>query len=127
MEIFELFVSRYVYFMIILLMAVGIYAMLGKRNLFKMVVGAVIFQTAIYIFYIQGATKLKATVPIIDEQFGAAAHHYINPLPHVLILTAIVVGISLLGVALALLIAIYRRFKTLDDKAITARMKEMGD
>ena len=124
---FESFVSRYVYFMVVLLMAVGIYAMLAKRNLLKMVVGMVIFQTAIYIFYIQGATKLKATVPVIDEEIGVAAHQYINPLPHVLILTAIVVGISLLGVALALLVAIYRRFKTLDDRAIVALMKDMGD
>ncbi len=123
----ELFLSRYVYLMVILLMAVGIYAMLGKRNLFKIVVGMVIFQTAIYIFYIEGATKLGATVPIIDEGIGVAAHQYINPLPHLLILTAIVVGISLLGVALAFLIAIYRRFKTLDDRAIMVLMKEMSD
>lgn len=125
--IFETIQSHYNYFMIMLLMAVGLYAMLSKRNLVKKLVGLSIFQTGIFIFFIEGSRKLNATVPIIDEQIGLDPALYINPLPHVLILTGIVVGISLTGVALAFLIVIYRNFRTLDDKAIMNRMKEMSD
>jgi multicomponent Na+:H+ antiporter subunit C len=66
-------------------------------------------------------------VPVIDEELGMAAAQYINPLPHVLILTGIVVGISLTGVALAFLIVIYRTYKTLDDRAIMSIMKEKSE
>ncbi len=121
---FDLSMSQYAYFMVVLLMAIGLYAMLTKRNLFKKLVGMVTFQTAIYIFFIQGAVRLKSSVPIIDEEIGMSAAQYVNPLPHLLILTAIVVGISTLGVAAAFLIVIHRRFKTLDDQAIMGLMKE---
>ena len=119
---FELFLSRYVYLMIVILLALGLYGMLGKRNLLKKLIGMNIFQTAIFLFFIEGATKLGGTVPVIDPQLGMEAAMYINPLPHVLILTGIVVGLSLTGVALAFLLIIYRTYGTLDDKAI---MKEM--
>jgi multicomponent Na+:H+ antiporter subunit C len=62
------------------------------------------------------------TVPVWDPRFTAAAQ-YINPLPHVLILTAIVVSVATTGVALALAIAIYRRYRTLDESALLERMK----
>jgi len=120
----ELFMSRYVYVAVVILLVIGLYGMLGKRNLLKKLIGMNIFQTAIFLFYIEGATKTGGTVPIIDPQIGTEAAKYINPLPHVLILTGLVVGISLTGVALAFLLIIYRAYKTLDDKAI---MKEMNE
>ena len=119
---FELFLSRYVYLMIVILLAIGLYGMLGKRNLLKKLIGLNIFQTAIFLFFIEGATKLGGTVPVIDPQLGMEAAQYINPLPHVLILTGIVVGLSVTGVALAFLLIIYRNYGTLDDTSI---MKEM--
>jgi len=118
----ELILGRYVYLMIVILLAIGLYGMLGKRNLIKKLIGMNIFQPAIFLFFIEGATKKGGTVPVIDELIGMKAAQYINPLPHVLILTGIVVGLSLTGVALAFLIYIYRAYKTLDDKEI---MKEM--
>ena len=118
----ELILGRYVYLMIVILLAIGLYGMLGKRNLIKKLIGMNIFQTAIFLFFIEGATKQGGTVPVIDELIGMKAAQYINPLPHVLILTGIVVGLSLTGVALAFIIYIYRAYKTLDDKEI---MKEM--
>ena len=118
----ELILGRYVYLMIVILLAIGLYGMLGKRNLIKKLIGMNIFQTAIFLFFIEGATKKGGTVPVIDELIGMKAAQYINPLPHVLILTGIVVGLSLTGVALAFIIYIYRAYKTLDDKEI---MKEM--
>ncbi|MFC1930810.1 cation:proton antiporter subunit C [Chloroflexota bacterium] len=120
----ELFMSRYVYVAVVILLVIGLYGMLGKRNLMKKLIGMNIFQTAIFLFYIEGATKSGGTVPVFDPQIGTEAAKYINPLPHVLILTGLVVGISLTGVALAFLLIIYRAYKTLDDKAI---MKEMNE
>lgn len=115
--------GRYVYFMIVSLMVIGLYGMLGKRNLLKKLIGMNIFQTAIFLFFIEGATKLGGTVPVISPQLGTDPAKYINPLPHVLILTGIVVGLSLTGVALASLLSIYRTYHSLDEKFI---MKEMA-
>ncbi len=127
MVVIDLFLSRYVYFMVVILLAIGLYGMLGKRNLLKKLIGMNIFQTAIFLFFIEGATKLGGSVPVIDEILGMEAAKYVNPLPHVLILTGIVVAISLTGVALAFLIVIYRSYKTLDDRAIMANMKENSE
>ena len=118
----EIILGRYVYLMIVILLAIGLYGMLGKRNLIKKLIGMNIFQAAIFIFFIEGATKKGGTVPVIDELIGMEAPLYINPLPHVLILTGIVVGLSLTGVALTFLIRIYRSYKTLDDKEIMEEM-----
>ena len=120
---FEVFLYRYVYFMIVILLVIGLYGMLGKRNLVKKLIGMNIFQTAIFLFFIEGSTKLGATVPVIDPQIGTDPARYVNPLPHVLILTGIVVALSLTGVALAFLTTIYRAYHSLDDKVI---MKEMS-
>ena len=120
----ELFLSRYVYLMVVILLVIGLYGMLGKRNLLKKLIGMNIFQTAIFIFFIEGATKLGASVPVIDEELGMAAAQYVNPLPHVLILTGIVVAISLTGVALAFLITIYRAYHSLDEKYIIKEMSK---
>ena len=127
MVVMDLFLSRYVYVMIVILLAIGIYGMLGKRNLLKKLIGMNIFQTAIFLFFIEGATKTGGSVPVIDEMLGMDAAKYVNPLPHVLILTGIVVGLSLTGVALAFLLRIYRAYKTLDDRAIMANMKESSE
>ena len=124
MVVVDLFLSRYVYFLLVVLLAIGLYGMLGKHNLLKKLIGMNIFQTAIFLFFIEGATKLGGSVPVIDELLGVEAAKYVNPLPHVLILTGIVVAISLTGVALAFLLVIYRAYKTLDDRAIMANMKE---
>ena len=122
----ELFLSRYVYLMIVVLLVIGLYGMLAKRNLLKKLIGMNILQTAIFLFFIEGSTKLGASVPVIDTELGVEAAKYINPLPHVLILTGIVVGLSLTGAALAFLLVIYRTYKTLDDRSIMSIMKEMS-
>ncbi len=127
MVVIDLFMSRYVYFLVVILLAIGLYGMLGKRNLLKKLIGMNIFQTAIFLFFIEGATKLGGSVPVINELLGVEAARYVNPLPHVLILTGIVVGLSLTGVALAFLLVLYRAYKTLDDRAIMANMKENSE
>lgn len=123
----EVFLSRYVYLMIVILLAIGLYGMLGKRNLLKKLIGMNIFQTAIFLFFIEGATKSGGSVPVIDQLLGMEAAKYVNPLPHVLILTGIVVGLSLTGAGLAFLIVIYRTYRTLDDKSIMSIMKETSE
>ena len=106
------------------LLVIGLYGMVGKRNLLKKVIGMNIFQTAIFLFFIQGGVKPGATVPVWDPRTATEAAGYINPLPHVLILTAIVVSVATTGVALALLITIYRRYGSLEEATILERMRK---
>lgn len=120
---FELFLGRYIYIFTIGLLVIGLYGMLGKRNLVKKVIGMVIFQSALFLFFIEGATKMGATVPIIQPHLGTEPILYVNPLPHALILTAIVVSVATTGVALALVIRIYRTYRCLDERDI---LKEMA-
>lgn len=118
----ELLFDRSIYVAVMVLLAIGMYGMLAKRNLAKKLVGMIIFQTAIYLFFIQGATKRGATVPVIDEEIGTDAALYVNPLPHLLVLTALVVGVAVLGVALTFLLRIYRRHGTFDEDTIVANL-----
>jgi len=122
-------VSDYNYWIYILLLMIGLYAMLAKNNLIKKVIGMSIFQTAIIVFYVSTGAKRGATIPIIAHGHGhdaveAAidAAHYANPLPHVLMLTAIVVSVGTLGVALAICLAIYRRYNSLEEDEIQEQL-----
>jgi multicomponent Na+:H+ antiporter subunit C len=90
----------------------------------KKVIGMSIFQSAIILLFIVAAYKDDSTVPILDPRMEVTkADAYINPLPHTLMLTAIVVGVATLGVAFALLIRIYGKYKTLDEETLMERMK----
>ncbi|MBS3780426.1 MAG: cation:proton antiporter subunit C [Desulfovermiculus sp.] len=124
-------VHKYNYWLYIILMMIGLYAMIAKNNLVKKLVGMNIFQTAIILFFISIGYKEDATIPIIAGGHGGhAAHqtieaaHYINPLPHVLMLTAIVVSVATLGVALALVVMVYQRYQTLEEDEIRMRVKQ---
>ncbi|SHK22933.1 multisubunit sodium/proton antiporter, MrpC subunit [Desulfatibacillum alkenivorans DSM 16219] len=124
-----LILAKYNYWMYISLMMVGLYAMIAKNNLVKKIIGMNILQTAIILFYISIGAKKGATIPIImhSEGHGHEAVHavqYINPLPHVLMLTAIVVSVATLGVALALAIRLYARFGTLEEDEINDQVRE---
>lgn len=129
-NIVSLIVAKYNYWLYIILMMIGLYAMIAKNNLIKKLVGMNIFQTAIILFYVSIGCKKGATIPIIEEHgAGAGAHairvaDYINPLPHVLMLTAIVVSVSTFGVALALAVKIYQRYKTLEEDEILMRLRD---
>ncbi len=115
----------YAYGFVLALLLIGLAGMLLKKNLMKKIIGMTIFQTAIILFYIVGAFKWSGTVPVLREpgQETPSPEQYINPLPHTLMLTAIVVGVATVGVALALIISIYRRFQTLDEPTLIERMK----
>ena len=133
-DFFSIILGKYNYWIYITLMMIGLYAMIAKNNLVKKIVGMNIFQTAIILFYVSIGAKKGATIPIIEHLHEASgdgtgsslvrAADYINPLPHVLMLTAIVVSVSTLGVALALGIKIYNRYKTLEEDEILSQIRK---
>ncbi|MBW2066068.1 MAG: cation:proton antiporter subunit C [Deltaproteobacteria bacterium] len=123
------FVATYNYWVYIALMMVGLYAVIVKRNLVKKIIGMNIVQTAIILFFISISAKRGATLPIImhghdghDQAVHAA--DYINPLPHVLMLTAIVVAVATLGVALSMAVRLYQQYNTLEEDEICNQMEE---
>ena len=123
MDTMQFIIGKFNYWVYIILMMIGFYAMIAKNNLVKKIVGMNIFQTAIILFFISTSSKIGATIPIVQHGHGDSAHvinvaQYANPLPHVLMLTAIVVMVSTFGVALALLIMIYRKYKTFEEDEI---------
>ena len=126
-ELLILIVSKANYWMTIALMMVGLYAMIAKQNLVKKIIGMNILQTAVILLFVSIGAKQNATIPILrhgHDNHGQVvqAMDYINPLPHVLMLTAIVVAVSTLGVALALAIQIYRRYGSLDEEEILLQL-----
>ncbi len=109
----------YNYWIVIFLMMVGFYILISRRNLVKKIVGLNIFQTSVFIFYISMGKIIGGTAPIIVE--GAEDQVYANPLPHVLILTAIVVGVSVTAVGLALVVRIKEAYGTIEADEIVAQ------
>lgn len=121
----EFFLGHYAYWFVLILLVIGLYGMIIKHNLVKKVIGLSIFQVAIILFFIASSTKWEATVPVLSNyQEPIQASAYINPLPHTLMLTAIVVGVATSGVAFALLILTFRRYKTLNETELLKRMDE---
>ncbi len=120
----ELFTDRYVYAFVLVLLCIGLYGMLAKGDLIKKVIGMTVFQTAIYIFFIQGSLQEGGAVPIIDPEIGGDPSRYVDPLPHLLILTAIVVGVGVLGVALSLIVRMHRTHGSLDEAVVAANLAE---
>lgn len=110
----EFIAGKYNYWIYVTLMMIGFYAMIAKGNLIKKIVGMNIFQTAVFLFYISIAKVKGGTAPIEWDK----AVVYDNPLPHVLILTAIVVSVSTSAVALALIIKIYNEYGTMEEDVI---------
>lgn len=116
------------YWIYIILMMIGLYAMISKNNLLKKLIGMSIFQTAIILFYVSIGVKTGSSIPILteDDQHHAEQinpDNYANPLPHVLMLTAIVVGVSTLGLALAITQKIYHDYGTIEEDEILAEIK----
>ena len=156
----------------VILMMIGLWAIIAKNNLIKKLIGLSLFQTAIILFYVSLGVKEDATIPIIEKPPAAKQSEtynnsskeaqnnrtpkeatpdekkrgmlsegektakkiypkvdpntIANPLPHVLMLTAIVVGVATLGVALALAQVIFREFGTLEEDEVLKVIKEGG-
>jgi len=108
-----------------LLLLVGLHGMLTRRHLMRKLMAMNLLQVAVIVFFIALAAKSGAQPPITAVGDAAPrAHDYVNPLPHALMLTAIVVGVATNGVALALLIRIHRRYGTLDEPDVILGMRE---
>ena len=126
----EFLLTKYNYWIYAVIMMIGLYAMLAKNNLVKKIIGMGIFQTAIIVFYVSIGAKRGGTIPIIEHGHGSAAHevinaaNYVNPLPHVLMLTAIVVSVGTLGVALAIALRIYTEYNTLQEDEILEQIND---
>jgi multicomponent Na+:H+ antiporter subunit C len=104
----------YDYWIVVALMMAGLYIVISRQNLVKQMVGLGIFQASVFIFYIAMGKVDGGTAPIIADGFTS----YSNPLPHVLILTAIVVGVATLAVGLALIVRINEAYGTIEDDEI---------
>ena len=121
----ETLLEQYPFYLGTILIAIGLWGMFAKHNLMKKLIGMTIFQVAIIILFIASSVKFGATVPAADPGLGTTDPAlYANPLPHVLMLTAIVVMVATSGVALAILLLIYRRYHSLDETEIMKRMQE---
>lgn len=112
-----MFFDLYNTWIVIALMLIGFFIVIDQGNLIKKLIGLNIFQTSVFIFYISVGKVADGTAPI----FTSADAVYSNPLPHVLILTAIVVGIATLALALSLVIRIERAYGTVEEDEIQAQ------
>ena len=104
----------YNYWVVVVLMMIGFYIVIAHGNLIKKIVGLSIFQTSVFIFYISMAKVDGGTAPILAE----GIIKYSNPLPHVLILTAIVVGIATTALGLALAVRIKEAYGSIEEEEI---------
>ena len=138
----------------VILMMIGLWSLIAKNNLIKKMMGLAIFQTAIILFYVSLGVKDGAAIPVLESYGDYAekaekaepagpevappdatpapvvvnpADTYANPVPHVLMLTAIVVGVATLGVALALCEMIYKEFDTLEEDELLRKIKALHD
>lgn len=121
MEALERFAAHYNYVVTIVLMLAGLYIVIARGNMIKKLVGLSIFQTSVYLLYIEPAKIIGGTAPVLDPAFKV----YSNPLPHVLILTAIVVGVATLALGLALVIRIHEAYGTIEEDEIFDREERL--
>ena len=114
MEFAERVVGLYNYWIVIILMMAGFYVVMASRNLIKKLVGLTIFQTSVFLLYISMGKVHDGTAPIIDKSIKT----YSNPLPHVLILTAIVVGVATAALGLAFVVRIKEAYGSIEEDDI---------
>jgi multicomponent Na+:H+ antiporter subunit C len=110
----DIIVGHYNYWIVIFLMMAGFYTVISRGNLIKKIAGINIFQTSVFLLYISIGYVSDGTPPIIAEGYSS----YSNPLPHVLILTAIVVGVSTTALGLALVVRINEAYGTIEEDEI---------
>ena len=110
----DFFIGHYNYWIVIILMMVGLYTVISRGNLVKKIIGLNIFQVSVFFLYISLGTVKGGAAPIITE----GVEVYSNPLPHVLILTAIVVGVATTALALALVVRIKESYGSIEEDEI---------
>ena len=118
----DAFLGHYAYWAAIVVLGIGLYTVSASANLVKKVIGLSIFQSAVFIFYIAIGAVEGATAPIVDSSHDA----YANPLPHVLILTAIVVGVATAALALALVVRIHAECGSIEEDEVARAVGASG-
>ncbi|WP_421724285.1 cation:proton antiporter subunit C [Bauldia sp.] len=113
-------VAHYNQWVTVFLMVSGLYIVIARGNMVKKLIGLTMFQSSVFLLYLSAGKILGGTPPIIDKDFTV----YTHPLPHVLILTAIVVGIATLAVGLALVVRINEAYGTIEEDEIFEREDE---
>jgi multicomponent Na+:H+ antiporter subunit C len=109
--------AHYSYWITIVLMVAGMYIVIARGNLLKKLLGLAVLQTSVYLLYIAPAKLIGGTAPIVAEGYSI----YSNPLPHVLILTAIVVGVATLALGLAIVVRIREAYGSIEEDEILAQ------
>ena len=107
-------IEHYNQWITIFLMVGGLYIVIARGNMIKKLVGLGIFQTSVYLLYLSAGKILGGSPPILEE----GVEVYSNPLPHVLILTAIVVGVATLALGLALVVRINEAYGSIEEAEI---------
>ena len=113
------------YWLVIVLMMIGLYIVIARDNLIKKMMGLSIFQVSVILFYVSIGKVAGGTAPIIAEGAGHDVL-YSNPLPHVLMLTAIVVGVATLALGLAIVVRIYEAYGTAEEDEILRLDREQA-
>jgi len=108
------FAGLYNYWIVVVLMMIGFYVVIAQGNLVKKIFGLNIFQVSVFVLYISMSKVDGGTAPILDERYQV----YSNPLPHVLILTAIVVGVATMALGLALVVRIRDAYGSIEEEEI---------
>ena len=108
------------YWVVIVLMMLGFYVVITRHNLIKKIVGLNIFQVSVFLFYISMSKVRGGTAPILEDGIQV----YSNPLPHVLILTAIVVGVATTALGLALVVRIQEAYGTIEEEEIDSQERQ---
>lgn len=109
--------DHYIYWFVFILMVIGLYTVISHGNLVKKLIGLNLFQIGVFMFYIALGKVEDGKAPIIEEGIETYSH----PLPHVLILTAIVVGVATTSLGLALAIRIYEAYGTIEEDEVIER------
>ena len=112
----DILATRYAYATIFVLLSIGLYMMIANENLVKKIIGVNLFQTAIFLFFVSVAFVDGGSSPVVPQ--GPATEPLASPLPHVIVLTAIVVGVALTAVGLALIVRIYAEYGTLREDTL---------
>jgi multicomponent Na+:H+ antiporter subunit C len=115
--------AKYNFWVSVALMLIGFYAIFAKDNLIKKIIGLSIFQTAIFLYFISLGAVKGGTAPIVSQEIIRKGYVYANPLPHVLILTAIVVSVATAAVALSLIIRMHDEYGSIEESEIIERLK----
>lgn len=118
------------YIAAIILMMLGLWAMLAKKNIIKKLIGMAIFQTGIILFYISIGAKAGSTIPILEYHSlydSVVVSEYANPLTQILMLTAIVVGVATLGLGLTLARKVYENYESFNEDEILEKVRKEND